>query len=133
MVKILDLRDRAAATVSEAEKKELESQSDELQERLAENLLVLARNEPLVSRDELAAPEGEAVGAERAEVERGGRVVDEVSDELASDAGERPAEVLVAKGEDDAADLVDDGERVRGGRPKPEPVVRRVASPRGEV
>lgn len=49
IVKIIDLRKQAAQeALSEARKKELENQSDELQERLAENLLILTRNESLL-------------------------------------------------------------------------------------
>lgn len=49
VVKILDLRQRATESPHDVQKKALLLEADELQERLAENLLILSRNESLVS------------------------------------------------------------------------------------
>ena len=48
IVKILDLRQRALESPHDVQKKALLLEADELQERLAENLLVLSRNDSLI-------------------------------------------------------------------------------------
>lgn len=52
IVRIMDLREKASnAALAEPQRKALELQADELQERLAENLLILSRNETLLADD----------------------------------------------------------------------------------